>query len=80
MTNLNITQAENKNRMNSLEINESISYSIYLEDNKLLSRYIGAMTPEFEQALKDIDELADLIIFHAKVRENVKIMSEPWEM
>lgn len=32
------------------------------------------------EALRMVDELADMIIFHANVRENAVIMSEPWEM
>lgn len=67
---------------------DTILGSTYWEDGELLSIHTNAMTRELEQklseqtkqALKDIDELADLIIFHAKVRENAKIMSEPWEM
>ena len=31
-------------------------------------------------ALRTADELADMIIFHANVRENAKEMSETWEM
>lgn len=31
-------------------------------------------------ALRDADMLADLAIFHADVRENVKEMSKTWEM
>ena len=59
---------------------DTILGSTYWEDDKLLSIHTNAMTRELEQVLKDIDELADLIIFHARVRENAKIMSEPWEM
>ena len=67
---------------------DTILGSTYWKDGRLLSIHTNAMTRELEQklseqtkqALKDIDELADLIIFHAKVRENAKIMSEPWEM
>ena len=58
---------------------DTILCSTYWKDGKLLSIHANAITRELEQALKDIDELADLIIFHAKVRENAKIMSEPWE-
>ena len=54
--------------------------STYWENGKLLSIHTNAMTRELEQVFKDINELADLIIFHAKVRENAEIMSEPWEM
>lgn len=32
------------------------------------------------EALHTADKLADMIIFHANVRENVKVMSETWEM
>lgn len=32
------------------------------------------------EALHTADELADMIIFHANVRENAKVMSETWEM
>lgn len=59
---------------------DTILGSTYWKDGRLLSIHTNAMTRELEQVLKDIDELADLIIFHAKVRENAEIMSEPWEM
>lgn len=59
---------------------DTILGSTYWKDGRLLSIHTNAMTRELEQVLKDIDELADLIIFHDKVRENAKIMSEPWEM
>ena len=59
---------------------DTILGSTYWKDGRLLSIHTNAMTREFEQVFKDIDELANLIIFHAKVRENAEIMSEPWEM
>ncbi len=59
---------------------DTILGSTYWEDGRLLSIHTNAMTRELEQVFKDIDELADLIIFHAKVRENAEIMSEPWEI
>lgn len=33
-----------------------------------------------KDALRTVDELADMIVFHANVRENAAIMSETWEM
>lgn len=62
--------------------------STYWEDSKIVSKHTNKLPPAYElklseqarRALKDIDELADLIVFHAKVRESAKIMSEPWEM
>ena len=59
---------------------DAILGSTYWEDGRLLSIHTNAMTQELEQVFKDINELIDLIIFHAKVRENAEIMSEPWEM
>lgn len=35
---------------------------------------------EAREALATADELADMIIFHANVRENAAAMSETWEM
>lgn len=37
-------------------------------------------TDAAREALHTLDELADLIIYHANVRANAKIMSETWEM
>ncbi len=37
-------------------------------------------TEAARKALQDVDELADMIIYHANVRENAKIMSQTWEM
>lgn len=67
---------------------DTILGSTYWENGKIVSRHINELPPEYElklseqarQTLKDIDELADLIIFHVKVRENAEIMSELWEM
>lgn len=32
------------------------------------------------QALRTADELADMIIFHANIRENAQSMMLPWDM
>ncbi len=32
------------------------------------------------EALRTVDELADMIVYHANIRENAAIMSETWEM
>ena len=66
----------------------TIHGSTYWEDGKIISKHTNELPPAYElklseqarQVLKDIDELANLIVFHAKVRENAEIMSEPWEM
>ena len=33
-----------------------------------------------KEAIRVANKLADLIIFHAKVRENAKIMMQPWDI
>ena len=35
---------------------------------------------EAREAIQIIDELADMIIYHANARDNAKLMSETWEM
>ena len=37
-------------------------------------------TEAARKALSIADELADMIIFHARVRENTRVMSDTWEM
>lgn len=37
-------------------------------------------TDAAREALCTVDELADMIVYHANVRENAAIMSETWEM
>ena len=32
-----------------------------------------------KEAIRDLDVIADLIIFHAMIRENAKKMSQVWE-
>lgn len=35
---------------------------------------------EARNALKDADEISEMILFHAMARENSVIMSQTWEM
>ena len=37
-------------------------------------------TDAAREALRTVDELADMIVYHANARENSEIMSETWEM
>lgn len=47
----------------------------------VMRAFVGKVGSEAaREALHTADELADLIIFHANVRENAKVMSETWEM
>ena len=54
----------------------SVSY-----DTNVVRAFMGKVnTDAAREALRTADELADMIIFHANVRENAKEMSETWEM
>lgn len=47
----------------------------------VVKAFMGKVNTEAaKKALHDVDELADMIIYHANVRENAKIMSGTWEM
>ena len=49
--------------------------------DNVVRAFMGKVNTEAaKEALQDVDELADMIIYHAKVRENAKIMSGTWEM
>lgn len=50
-------------------------------DVDVVRAFMGEVSSEAaREALRTADKLADMIIFHANVRENAKIMSEKWEM
>lgn len=51
------------------------------DERNVMRAFMGKVNSEAaRQALRTADELADLIIFHANVRENAQEMSETWEM
>jgi len=50
-------------------------------NENVVKAFMGKVNSEAaREALETIDELADMIIYHANVRENKKVMSETWEM
>ena len=50
-------------------------------DTNVVRAFMGKVNSDAaREALQIADELADMIIFHANVRENAKEMSETWEM
>ncbi|MDO4208000.1 MAG: helix-turn-helix transcriptional regulator [Lachnospiraceae bacterium] len=50
-------------------------------DGNVVKAFMGKVSSDAaREALRTVDELADMIIYHANVRENSKIMSETWEM
>lgn len=50
-------------------------------DGNVVKAFMGKVNSDAaREALYTVDELADMIVFHANVRENAKIMSETWEI
>ena len=50
-------------------------------DTNVVRAFMGKVNSDAaREALRTADELADMIIFHANVRENAKEMSKTWEM
>lgn len=47
----------------------------------VVKAFMGKVNTEAaKEALRTVDELADMIVYHANIRENAAIMSEIWEM
>ena len=47
----------------------------------VVKAFMGKVNTEAaREALCMVDELADMIVYHANIRENAAIMSETWEM
>ena len=47
----------------------------------VVKAFMGEVTTkEAKEALETLDELAELILFHAKIRENAKNIMDTWEM
>ena len=54
--------------------------AVTCEEN-VVKAFMGKVNTEAaREALRTVDELADMIIYHADVRENAKVMSQTWEM
>lgn len=52
-----------------------------IDSGNVIRAFMGRVnTDAAREALEIVDELADMIIYHANIRENSKQMSETWEM
>ena len=55
--------------------------NIETDEINVIRAFMGKVNSDTaRKALQTIDELADMIIFHADVKENAKEMSKTWEM
>lgn len=60
---------------------ELVSIPDIEHDKDVVRAFMGKVeTESAKKALEIIDELADLVIFHAGVRENAESMMKPWRM
>lgn len=50
------------------------------ESNVVMAFMEKVSTDAAREALYTVDELADMIVYHANVRENARAMSETWEV
>ncbi|SFO29984.1 DNA-binding transcriptional regulator, XRE-family HTH domain [Pseudobutyrivibrio sp. UC1225] len=52
-----------------------------MKEGDVVKAFMGKVsTDAARDALKMVDELADMIVYHANIRENSSVMSETWEM
>ena len=56
------------------------SRMINISELRRIADFFHVSTDAAREALHTVDELADMIIYHANVRENARAMSETWEM
>lgn len=51
------------------------------EERKMIQSLVNRVESESaKDAIRAADELADMILFHARVRKNAEMMNLPWEM
>lgn len=62
-------------------VNELVKQPVCTDDVNVIRAFMGEVaTPEARQGLEIADEIADLICFHLKCRENGERMMHPWEV
>lgn len=64
-----------------VQMSDLMKLSTVSKNDKVIQNLMCRVNSEAaRQALRTADELADMIIFHANVRENVKEMCKTWKM
>ncbi|MDY2628767.1 MAG: helix-turn-helix domain-containing protein [Lachnospiraceae bacterium] len=65
----------------NISMEELVSTPCEAKETNVVRVFMGQVkTDAAREALAIADELADMILFHAKVRENSKAMMETWEI
>lgn len=64
-----------------VQVSDLMKLSTVSENDNVIQNLMCRVNSEAaRQALRTADELADMIIFHANIRENAQSMMLPWDM
>lgn len=78
---INIAELHKISEYFGIKMDDLMYESTVSQDENVVKAFMGKVNTEAaREALNIVDELADMIIYHANVRENAKIMSKIWEM
>jgi len=78
---INIAELHKISEYFGIKMDDLMYESTVSQDENVVKAFMGKVNTEAaREALNTVDELADMIIYHANVRENAKIMSKTWEM
>ncbi|MCD7863483.1 MAG: helix-turn-helix domain-containing protein [Lachnospiraceae bacterium] len=65
----------------NVSMEELVAFPQNVPDSNAVRAFMGKVgSASAKQALEIVDELADLVVFHAGVRENAELMMKPWRM
>lgn len=78
---INIAELHKISEYFGIKMDDLMYESTVSQEENVVKVFMGKVNTEAaREALNIVDELADMIIYHANVRENAKIMSKTWEM
>jgi len=78
---INVSELKLISKFFNVSVDELVKENIETDEINVIRAFMGKVNSDTaRKALQTIDELADMIIFHADVKENAKEMSKTWEM
>ena len=78
---INVSELKLISKFFNVSVDELVKENIETDEINVIRVFMGKVNSDTaRKALQTIDELADMIIFHADVKENAKEMSKTWEM
>ena len=64
-----------------VKMEDLMNVPVNVNEGNVVRAFMGKVSTEAaKEALRTVDELADMIIFHANVRDNAVAMTETWEI